>query len=402
MEVATLDTRRARRLALARAGLLVPRWTGLPAAASGSGKRARDAANSIVERFGYLQLDTVSVAGARSHSLVLLSRLEGLDPELGECLLQPGAALFEYWGHEACWMPLDLYSAFEFRRHALRDCPWRGRALREQRGAADALIERVRRDGPVRSLDLEGDGGSGWWSFKEAKWILNSLWSVGEIAIRERRRFQRTYDLPERVLPPAVLEQRVDERSAMRTLLMRALGGHGWATTGTLAATWRLVNLRHEIRRALDDLASAGEIVPTRLRLDGRKGHFVSGWVRPQDLELAERLAGLRPRSRRAVLLSPFDPVLWDRTRVEQLFGFHQILEIFKPAAQRRYGYFCMPVLAGDRLVARCDLKAHRREGRLEVLSRHVEPRHRRVADEALRIAVRRYADQIGLQPEGL
>ena len=126
----SLGTREARRLALARAGLLKPEWTGFPRSGRGRGARARRAAAAVLARFGYLQLDTVSVAGARSHAIVLLSRLEGFDPELGEELLRPGEPLFEYWGHEASWIPLELYPAFEFRRREFRAHPWWGDLVR--------------------------------------------------------------------------------------------------------------------------------------------------------------------------------------------------------------------------------------------------------------------------------
>ncbi len=112
----TLSLKAARRLALARGGLLKPEWTGMPGRAAGRGARARQAARRVIERFGYLQLDTVSVAGARSHAIVLMSRIDGFDPTLGEELLQPGEPLFEYWGHEASWLPVELYAVFEFRR----------------------------------------------------------------------------------------------------------------------------------------------------------------------------------------------------------------------------------------------------------------------------------------------
>ena len=120
----SLSPLEARRLALARAGLLKPAWTGMPGQAAGRGKRARRAALAVVRRFGYLQLDTVSVAGARSHAIVVASRLEGSDPVLGEELLRPGEPLFEYWGHEASWIPIELYPAFEWRRREYQHHPW--------------------------------------------------------------------------------------------------------------------------------------------------------------------------------------------------------------------------------------------------------------------------------------
>lgn len=399
----TLDVRRARRLALARAGLLKPEWTGLPKRASGNGKRARRAALATVARFGYLQLDTVSVAGARSHALVLLSRFEGMDPNLGEDLLNPAAyqdgssPIFEYWGHEACWMPNELYPVFAFRREAMRRHKWVAPWLDDHPEQAESILEGVREHGPFRSADLEGEGSGEWWGFKTSKKVATSLWFVGELAIRQRQSFQRIFDLPRNVVPDAVRRNESLDRS-LEVLLLKALDGHGWATTATLADTWRLRNLRPEIHAALERLSDDGDIV-TCLLHRGRREAPLDGWVRPADLELAEKLHGVRPGSSRGVLLSPFDPVLWDRQRVRLLFDFDQTLEIFKPAAQRVYGYFCLPVLAGERLVARVDLKAHRREGQLEIKSLHLEPavpeaKARRAAQQALE----RYARDVALE----
>ncbi|MFV2072927.1 MAG: winged helix-turn-helix domain-containing protein [Thermoanaerobaculales bacterium] len=363
----TIGIRGARRLALARAGLLKPEWTGLPRRAAGRGRRARAAALRIIRRFGYLQLDTVAIAGARSHAIVLLSRLEAFDPSLAEALLRPEAPLFEYWGHEASWIPIELYPLFEFRRRAFHHHPWWGDLVGEHPKVAEDLLSRIRDEGPLRTLDMEGRGSRGWWDLKLAKRVATALWSSGELAIRERRAFQRTYDLVERVIPEHVRQQRVPEDEAFERLLLTALEGHGWAATGTLVRTWRLRNLQQDVSRALRRLVESGEILDcTLVGDDGRK---TRGWVRPEDLELASRLERVRPRRDRGVLLSPFDPVLWDRPRVERLFGFHQVLEIFKPAPQRIYGYFCLPVLAGEHLVARCDLKADRKTGKLDVLS---------------------------------
>jgi uncharacterized protein YcaQ len=398
----SISLRAARRLALTRAGLLRPEWTSLPRRAAGKGRRARDAALRIIRRFGYLQLDTVSIAGARSHGLVLLSRLEGLEPSLAEELLQPGEPLFEYWGHEASWLPIELYPTFQFRRGEYRHHPWWGDVVGEHPQVAEDLRRRIRDEGPLRSIDMEGGGGRGWWDLKVAKRVATALWSSGELAIRERRSFQRTYDLSERVIPDQWRRATMPLPQAFETLLLKALEGHGWATTGTLARTWRLTNRAEEITAALDVLQEKGEIVPACLEADdGGRGR---GWIRPDDLELADRLERIRPRHDRGVLLSPFDPVLWDRDRVQGLFGFHQVLEIFKPAAKRIYGYYCLPVLAGDRLVARYDLKADTRAGRLEVLSLRYEATGSAEPassseSQAASSALQRYGAAIGLAP---
>ena len=397
---AEIRVRDARRLALARAGLLNPEWTGLPRAASGRGVRARRALHALIDRFGYLQLDTISVAGARTHALVPLSRWPRIDRNLPEELLQPGEPIFEYWGHEASWIPIDLYPAFGFRRDEYRSGrTWHSKGIREHPEVAKAILRQVEAEGPLRSLDLKGPMMGEMWRSKRERWVAYSLWSTGELAIRSRHNFQRTFDLPERVIPERWRSEDWSLEEGIRALILRALEGHGWATVGTLADTWRLKNVRPQIKAALEDLASAGEAVPCDLIAPGRGRR--AGWVRPSDLELAARLRRVRPARDRGVLLSPFDPLLWRRNRVAWLFGFDQILEIFKPASKRRYGYYCMPVLAGDRLVARYDLKAHRKQGRLEVLALHYEadgPKPPAADRAAAEHALRTFSDALGLR----
>ena len=400
----TISITAARRLALVRAGLLKPEWTDLPRRAAGRGQRARKAAHRIMGRFGYLQLDTVSIAGARSHAIVLLSRLEGFDPRCAEELLQPGEPLYEYWGHEASWIPQELYPVFAFRRREFRRHPWWGDLIGEHPRTARNLLRRITEEGPLRSVDLEGGGSRGWWDLKIAKKVASALWSAGRIAIRERHNFQRVYDLTSRVIPAYWLEVRVPTTVAMEELLLLALDGHGWATTGTLVQTWRLTRRPTEIAAALERLVRRGAIMPCALV--GASGRKSAGWIRPRDLDLADRLLQLRPRRDQGVLLSPFDPLLWDRARVRRLFAFDQVLEIFKPAARRKYGYYCLPVLAGDRLVARFDLRAERKAGKLRVLAYHAEvegPRRTTATTdhEAARRALARYATALALQPVG-
>jgi hypothetical protein len=385
-----LDVATARRLALVRAGLL---------AAPRPARAHRDAAHAVIDRFGYLQLDTVSVAGARSHALVLLSRIERMDPALGEDLLVPGAPLFEYWGHEASWMPIEMWPLFEFRREAWRTHLREAETLRSRREAAAALLRRARDGGPFRSADLDGERGLGWWNWKESKHVAELLWRTGDLAIRERRGFQRTYDLADRVIPDDVRARRVSVHDAHRALILRALAGHGWAETRTIADTWRLRRTRPAFKAAFASLVDEGRVAACGLR-DGDT--TIAGWIRPEDLDVATESKRLRPRADRGVLLTPFDPLLWDRKRVRLLFGFDQVLEIYKPAAIRRYGYFCLPVLAGERLVARVDVKAHKKDGVLRVLACHFEstgPRGRvPAADrEAARSAIARHAASLRL-----
>ncbi len=403
-----VSTKEARRLALARAGLFGNHWSRVTSDVSEvlgpppSGPHAE--AHEVVRRFGYLQLDTVSIAGARSHSIVLLSRIPRIDPRIGEELLRPGAPIFEYWGHEVSWIPIELYPYFEFRRKEFRRHPWWGNVIGAHRDLSREILARIQGEGPVRSSDLEGPGSRGWWELKPAKRVLAALWSSGDLAIRERKSFQRTFDLTERVIPAALRDRTIERADALRRLLLLALEGHGWATTGTLARTWRLLNRAKEIASALRSLVDEGAIVPCALaEADGKRR---AGWIRPSDLERAAQLRRIRPRGDVGVLLSPFDPILWERPRVRTLFDFDQVLEIFKPAPARTYGYYCMPVLAGERLVARIDLKADRKAGVLRVLSVRFEgARPTRPASPedgaAARCALDRYARALGLSPTG-
>jgi uncharacterized protein YcaQ len=285
------------------------------------------------------------------------------------------------------------------RRRRFRKHPWWGDLLDGHRAEADAMLRRARDEGPFRSSDLEGERSVGWWGGKHAKRVAEALWSAGELAIRERRGFQRIYDLPERVISDDVRGAEVSVHDAFRALILLALDGHGWAESGTIAATFNLRKTNADFVAALRSLVDDGSVVACALNADG-VAH--AGWIRPRDLDAAERLSRMRPREDRGVLLSPFDPVLWDRARVRWLFGFEQVLEIYVPAPKRRYGYYVMPVLAGDRLVARVDVRAERAAGRVRAVATHFERSPTAADREAVRTAFLRHARAVGLEAEGL
>jgi uncharacterized protein YcaQ len=397
----TITLRQARRLALARSGFLKSEVTGLPNRARGAGAQALDRCHQIIDRFGYLQLDSVSVAGARSHAIVLASRLEGLDAALAERLLAPGQPLFEYWGHEASWMPLQMYPWFGFRRRAFEVHPWWGDLLGEHPRLAREIIKRIEIEGPLRSADLEGNSGQGWWDLKLSKRIVEALWSAGMLAVVSRQGFLRSFDLAERVIPDGLRSVSLSDEASYDQLLLKALDGHGWASTGTLASTWRLKNCREAVTQSLSRLLEAGVVRSCALVCDDKR---IKGWIRTEHLPQLDVLERLRPPAAKGVLLSPFDPLLWDRKRTALLFDFVQVLEIYKPAAQRKHGYYCLPVLAGERLIARVDLKADRTAGTVRTLACHYEQtqrsgRSRAQHQQAVASALQRFGHSLGLDP---
>ncbi|MEM9293870.1 MAG: crosslink repair DNA glycosylase YcaQ family protein [Acidobacteriota bacterium] len=373
------------------------RWSELPRRAAGSGQRAQQRCLEVIRRFGYLQLDSVSVCGLRSHALVLLSRLQGLDPGLPESLLYPGSQLFEYWGHEASWLPMESYPVFAFRRREFRVHPWWGDLLGEHADLADGILQRLQSEGPLTSAELGRRRSSGWWNLGLTKKVVIALWSAGDVGIRERKGFHRTFDLTENLIPEVYRASDWSTDRSLRYLLLKALDGHGWASTATLIATWRIQRQRKQVLESLAALEDEGKIVRCRLRCAGRPSG-IDGWIQPQHLELVDPLRRIRPAKDRGTLLSPFDPVLWDRQRVQLLFGFEQILEIYKPADQRRWGYYCLPVLAGDSLIGRVDLKADKRQGALRVLATHFESDSTTAEQKtAMASALRNYADALAL-----
>ena len=346
----------ARRIALAATGLAADR----PASVD------RGHLRRIVARLGLLQIDSVSVL-ARAHYLPLFSRLGAYD----RTLLDAAAwgrrpSLFEYWAHEASLLPHSAHPLLRWRMARAEQCEGvygeLARFATERRPFVDALLARIRSDGPMSASDAEGERGpGGWWGWSDAKRAMEWLFWAGHVTAATRRAsFERVYDLPERVLPAAVLaEPTPSPAEAHRELLLLAAKALGIATASDLRDYYRLSP--GDCAAPLADLAEAGEIIPVT----------VEGWRQPayvhRDARWPRRVAA-------CALLSPFDPAVWERTRAERLFGFRYRLEIYTPAHKRQHGYYVLPFLLGDRMVARVDLKAARSSSTLQVLSAHAEP----------------------------
>lgn len=343
---------------------------------------------AAIRRMGMLQIDTISVV-ARSPYLVLWSRLGAYEPAWLDELLAEGA-LFEYWAHEACFLPIEDYGLYRHRMLDPEAMGWKYSAtwMRERAVEVAALREHVRANGPVRSSDFDRkDGkGGGWWEWKPEKRSLEVLFTAGELMIARRHNFQRIYDLAERVHPAwhdDSLPPLTDVRRRFVLDTVRALG--------LARAAW--IPDYHRTRRPHPDPEQlAGEGLLLRGRVAGWDGPV---YIHPEHAALARDAQEGRLAPRLTTLLSPFDPIVWDRRRALELFGFDYRLECYTPAPKRRYGYFTLPILRRAALVGRVDAKAHRKTGVFELRSLHLEPgvrvSERLLADVAG--AVRRCAD---------
>jgi uncharacterized protein len=383
--VKTLPLAAARTLHLAAQGLLAPPRR----------KAAKADVLDAIRRMAQLQIDTIHVV-ARSPYLVLFSRIGAFMPQWLDEHLAEGR-LFEYWSHEACFVPIEDYGLLRHRMLDPSAMGWKYSVdwHTQYKQDIDALLARIRANGPVRSADFaraDDSVGSGWWDWKPEKRHLEVLFTLGELMVAERRNFQRVYDLAERVLPDwDDARDLPPAEAAQQTLVARTCRALGVARADWIADYYRLA--KRPYAADLYALADAGEVIPVRVE-GWKEDVFVSRELEP----LIDDAANARVRSTVTTLLSPFDPVVWDRRRATALFDFDYAIECYTPAVKRKFGYFCLPVLSRGKLVGRVDAKAHRASGVFELKSVHLEPGVRvgtgLIAD--LRRAVQRCADWHG------
>jgi uncharacterized protein YcaQ len=354
---------------------------------AGRFRRGRpDDVAATVGRLSCVQLDSISTV-ERSHRIVLGSRVGSYPRDTISKLLRAGR-VFEYWAHEACLIPVEDWPLF---RPAMDvgGRPWWSHVERTHAHLRDQILQRIRDEGPLASRDFEGEQRAGMWERKPAKAMLDRLWNHGELVIAGRERFQRLYDLPERVLPRAVLDAPVPPEGArMRALALRAVRARGALTESGIVEHWRLRGGARRVRPAVDDLVADGLL--ERLQVaDGGPPVLVAAGT---DAEGASA-AG-------AVLLSPFDNLLWDRPFARRVLGFDHLIEVYKREHERRYGYYVLPFLRGDRLVGRVDAKSDRSTGELVVKAVHREPgvRGSVAFDDALDRALDRLRRVTGLE----
>ncbi|HEU5101420.1 MAG TPA: crosslink repair DNA glycosylase YcaQ family protein [Roseiflexaceae bacterium] len=346
----------------------------LMVAAQGLHRRPEGPASKLdlletIRRMGVLQIDTIHVV-ARSPYLVLWSRL-GAYPQEWLTDLLAERALFEYWAHEACFLPIESYRLF---RHRMLDAANMGWKYAREWAASNAeSIERVlayvREYGPVRSADFERtDGSDGkWWGWKTEKRALETLFTSGELMIARRHNFQRIYDLRERILPDWDDGQVPPIEQVRRTLALHAVCALGVTTARWVADYFR--TSQRDTAPLPPALAAEGALIEVAV-----EGWQSPAYIHPDNLVLAEMAADGTLTAELTTLLSPFDPLVWDRARALAMFGFDYRIECYTPAPKRRYGYFTLPILWRGQLIGRLDPKAHRKDGRFEVKALHLEP----------------------------
>jgi uncharacterized protein YcaQ len=373
--------RHASTIAIRRLAISAQGYTGRSRAGT------RTEAERTIGRLSCVQLDSISTV-ERSHRIALGSRVGAYPRDTVSKLLSTGR-VFEYWAHEACLLPIaagPLFSAV-MKTGGRR---WYGPISETHPHLADEILAEIRERGPLGSRHFEGAAKKNeMWGWKPAKRMLEALWNHGELVTASRQGFQRLYDLPERVIPKAILEAPIPaEPERLRVLAHRAVVARGALTEAGIVEHWRLRGGVGRVRAAVTQLIDDGILERVAVEDGGP----------PVLVEAGADLA--QPSPTAAVLLSPFDNLLWDRPFARRVLGFDHLIEVYKPAPERRYGYYVLPLLWRDRIVGRADLKTERREGALVVKAFHLETGIRRsgALDDAFERALDRLRRTIGLE----
>ncbi|HSR50744.1 MAG TPA: crosslink repair DNA glycosylase YcaQ family protein [Acidobacteriota bacterium] len=322
-----------------------------------------------IESMGFVQIDTISAA-VRAHHHILLTRFHDYRPELLKRLLEKERALFEHWTHDASIIPSRWLSHWTLRFERYRRAPrhkwWHKRMGPEPERVMDHVRRRIQEEGPLLSRDFEREEevphDEVWWGWKPEKTALEHLWRCGELAVHSRVNFQKAYDLFHRVFPDLEEMSPPPEEHHVEWACASALERLGTATPGELAAFWNAVDAA-QAKRWAQGAVKEGRLVEVEVHCEDssppRRALAWSDWKR--------RLRALPQPPGGVRLLSPFDPVIRDRQRCRRLFGFDYRFEAFVPKAKRRFGYYVLPILKGDRLIGRLDAKLHRDKGQLEI-----------------------------------
>jgi uncharacterized protein len=331
-------------------------------------KRAtKDDVQGIIRRMGVLQIDSISVV-ARSPYLVLWSRLGSYESRWLDELLAEGA-LFEYWSHAACFIPIEDYGLY--RRLMIEGGEKTRTWMRAHHEEIEHVMEHISEKGPVRAAEFARTDGKagGWWEWKPEKRALEHLFAAGELMISRRENFHRVYDLRERVLANALPDWEdalaPSDEEVRRALALKAVRALGVASARWVPDYFRTP--KKGVAGLLEELADQGSLLRASIEDE-------PAYVHPDNAGPAEKILSGGLRSSVTTLLSPFDPVVWDRARALELFDFEYKIEVYTPAARRRYGYYSLPILHNGALVGRLDAKAHRKQGTFEIKAIHLEP----------------------------
>lgn len=359
-----------RRIALNQQGLLKADSFG----------RGKNATLRAIEQIGYVQIDTISVV-ERAHHHVLWSRVENYQPTfLDELVAQK--KVFEYWSHAAAWLPMRDY---RFALPRMQEVKLKGKHWGQEKNKKlmQSVIDRIENEGPLMARDFE-DTRSGkklWWDFKPAKQALEQLFMQGDLMVLNRKKFQKVYDLPERVLPDDINTQPPTFDEYANYLIDSSLRAHGFTTQKSMAYLRKGKPLREAISEQINIRISDQTLIEVRV------GDQNIAYINPALLDSP------KPRNSAAVrILSPFDNLLIQRQRGLDIFNFNYKIECYVPAAKRQYGYFCLPILYKDQLVGRIDCKAHRKEKRLEVISKYIEQPVDAQFEDAFKEAIKLFA----------
>jgi len=308
-----------------------------------------------IQRLGAVQLDSITAVD-RAHRLTLSSRIGAYRETELQALLVSGR-VFEYWAHEACLLPIELWPHCHTNMKGAGHWSFHERALQEHADLVEPVLARIRAEGPLTSRDFDGAGdGTEMWNWKPAKAVLEALWDRGVLAVAGRQSFQRRYDLAERVIPPAMLDAPIpSEDETLRTLTLMAVRARGALTEPAIREHWRLkggrARLHHHVLALVDE-----------------------GLLREVDADdcgppfYVDADADLDGDPAPPVLLCPFDNLLWDRPLLERLFGFRHVIEVYKREHEREYGYYVLPLLAGEAIVGRAEPVVDRKAGTMRVL----------------------------------
>ncbi len=354
MSLPQIGNRTARRLFLDRHGLIAPPH----GAAKGAGLA------EVIGTLGFVQVDSINTV-ARAHDMILYARRQSYRPGGWAPLVARHRTHFEHWTHDAAVIPAAYFPHWKLRfardRARLRErwAKWREPAYEAK---FDAVLDRIANHGPCCSADVGEDeerSNGGWWEWHPSKTALEYLWRTGALSVARREGFRKIYDLTERVFPDQHRAPQPEVAETVDWACRAALDRLGFATSGELAAFWELV-APAEAKAWCADALARGELAEVEVVMaDGRlRRHFA--WPGTLGAEAPEP-------SQRVRILSPFDPLLRDRKRAERLFGFHYRIEVFVPEPKRRYGYYVFPVLEGDQMIGRIDMKADRSAGVLNV-----------------------------------